>query len=856
MAENQMEKDDVIVAQSYLENKGLDRLPQEYTEEELRKKFVATQSSLQEELNEFDEYRHELDTISEQQQNGDDNGYSEDELKREYIYLNRSRQPIQKEYDSVKQYAGYLREYGDEFAQLYRIKDNNEKYGNPEEIQFVEVDITDNGDILTQDQYFKMRADRNERVKQLALHISDKEADVEYNIGMMEYNQPNTPPQIKMQLSLDEETQDNLDDEKLNAIFAFCEQHGLSVMDMEIRNFDGTLAEAAIREKISQVLEARQAEKAAQIAEENAKEYAMQQQRKKELNAELQNISLTTDGKLPEGVSEDDLSYDLPEKEQVSAAVSETLSQDYDSETAVAEQTPENIGKIQRLARGVATAAVPDSDVPDNLDAHAAEEIDNINAPENTGTINAARSVSVPTQNSANAAPKKISKKKAVEAFEKLIGEKGWHKQKNLSYWKTSTGVFGSGWTEFIIYDSEDKDNRKKDGLKTKDGGVKYTYSMKLFIDVDNKGVLHFAYRVPNHKKVDESMLGDVVGQLKDLGYTAITFPAGMPKNDEKGMWRKAMAEKGIVPIGMGLDSSKVKGMLKAAQEKLTAEELADYKYRLAKQMNKHNRANGKRVSESEQAFIDGMINSYRYSAFTDAYANVFKSKIKGILRENDTEIGAVKKIAAYKALRKTFEVYKSALEHGGNIMNAAGINGLLPDEKAQLQALGAPIQKFNNQQMERVFDILYQHDLRTKQTEFYLRDQLIERAYGEASVYGPRVAPHIALNKVRDEEIGNCDSINDDLTALGIDEIKIIKVPNVRLDFKKFDHEYLPEYRRTHPRNNSATQASEENSAGENRSQIRNATIAPEKSVAVKSDKPDNTVVQNLTKNKSNIYN
>lgn len=845
MAENQMEKDDVIVAQSYLENKELSRLPKEYTEDELREKFAADQDSLQKELSEYDEYRRALDDISKKQEQGDDQGYTDDELKREYIHLNRSRQPVQKKYDSVKKYADYLHEYGDEFAQLYRIKDNNEKYGNPEEIKFVEVDITDNGDILTQDQYFKMRADRNERVKQLALHISDKEADVEYNIGMMEYNQPNMPPQTKMQLSFDEETQDNLDDEKLNAIFNFCDAHGLSIADMEIRNFDGTLAEVAIREKISQVLEARQAEKAAQIAEANAKEYAAQKKREKELEAELQNISLTTDGKMPEGVSKEDISYDLPEENFVSSAVPEASYQDNNTETAVVENAPENLGKIQRLAKGVATAAVPDSDVPDNLDAHAAEENNNVNA---------AQSVSIPTQNAAAPAPKKTNKKKAVADFEKMMHE-GWGKEKNLSYWKTSTGFFGSGWTEFIIYESEDEDNRKKDGLKTKDGGVKYTYSLKLFIDVDDKGVLHFAYRTPNHKKIDESYLGDIVGQLKDLGYTAITFPAGMPKNDEKGMWRKAMGEKGIVPIGMGLDKSKAEGMLKAAKEKLTAEAFANYKYRLAMQMNKHNRDNGKHVNESEQAFIDGMINSYRYAAFTDAYANVFKGKIKGILRENDTEIGAVKKIAAYIALRKTFEVYKSALEHGGNIMNATGINSLSPEEKAQLQALGTPIQKFNNQQMERVFDILYKHDLRTKQTEFYLRDQLIERAYGEASVYGPRVAPHIALNKVRDEEIGNCDSINDDLTALGIEEIKIIKVPNVRLDFKKFDHEYLPEYRRTHPKNNSATQAAEENSAGENRSQMKNTTI-PEKSASVRSDKPDSVVVKNLTKNKSNVYN
>ncbi len=391
MAENQIQRDNVVVAQTYVENRALPRLPEDYTEAELQKKFAKTMESLGEELKDYDEYRQELDAIS-QEQDEEQRGYSEEQLSREYIFLNRSRQPVQKEYDTAKRYADYLHEYGDEFAHLYRIKDNNEKYGNPEKIDFVEVDITDNGDMLTQDQYFKMRADVNERVKQLALHVADEENKVEYNIGMMVYDRPNMPPQVKMQLSFDEETQNNLDDEKLNAIFSFCEAHGLSIADMEIRNFDGTLAESAIREKISKALEQRQADIAAQIAEENAKEYAAQKQREKELKAELQNISLAGDGHLPEGIlSEEDISYDLPEAETASAGVYADEYSGTEAGAAVAEPAPEHPQKVQRLARGVATAAVPDSDVPDHLERHAANE-------ETQSPINAAQSVSVPAR--------------------------------------------------------------------------------------------------------------------------------------------------------------------------------------------------------------------------------------------------------------------------------------------------------------------------------------------------------------------------------------------------------------------------------------------------------------------------
>ena len=812
MAGNLTEENNVITARTYLENSGMSRLPEDYTEEELQKKFTRNMKVLREELDEFDEYRRELDEISKQQADAE-KIYSDEELSHEYIYLNRSQLPIQKKYDTAKKYSDYLREYGNEFAQLYHIKDNNEKYGNPEKLDFIEVDITDNGDILTQDQYFKMRADKNERVKQLALHIADESAGVEYNIGMMEYNQPNMPPQVKMQLSFDEETQENLDDEKLNAIFAFCEAHGISVADMEIRNFDGTLAETAIQEKISNVLTQRQADKAAQIAEANAKEYEAQQRRKKALEAELQNISIAGAGHLPEGmVSSEDISYDLPDKQVISATIPNAEIKQFETageNAAVVQNSPENTGKVHRLAKGVATSAIPGEDVPDNLDAYAPDKVvaeSDKKTPEalnsqtsmQTGAINASQSVAIPAVSKPE--PKKITQKEAENKFEKFIKE-GLGKQKNLSYFKTSTGWFGGGWTEFIIYDSEDKDNRKKDGVKTKDGTVKYTYSCKLFVNVDSDGVLHFAYRVPNHKKIDESVLGGVVGQLKDLGYTAVNFPAGMPKDDEKGMWRKALAEKGLVPIGMGLDKSKAEGMLKAAKEKLSAEDYANYQYRLAKQMNKHNRENGKKISVSEQAFIDGLINTHRYAAFTDAYSNIFKSKIKGILRTDDLYDGAVKKIAAYRTLRKVFDVYKSALDKGGSIADAAG---LTPEEKAKLSRLSGSVQKLSNEQMDYIFNVLY--DRQCKETEQKLYDELIKQAYSEISVRGAKATPKNIMKDELNQARDSCDSINDDLVPLGVEKVEIIKIPNVRMDFEKFFNEYLPEYNRQHPKQNAGT--------------------------------------------------
>jgi hypothetical protein len=317
----------------------------------------------------------------------------------------------------------------------------------------------------------------------------------------------------------------------------------------------------------------------------------------------------------------------------------------------------------------------------------------------------------------------------------------------------------------------------------------------------------------------------------------------------------------------MSLDSKKVTGMLKAAQEKLTAEKLADYKYRLALQMIKHNKAKGKVVSESEQTFIDGLINGHRYEAFTDAYAKVFKSKIKAILRDKDPQIGAVKKVAAYRALLKTFEVYKQALEKGMDLVSATGINDLNADEKAKLQALTGPVNKLSNRQMETLFDVLYNYDLRTKQTEFYIRDQLIEKSHPAlTSVYGPRVAPHIVLRDISNTAIGDCESINDDLTALGMEEIKIIKVGNVRLDFKKYHDFYKPEYDRTHPQQNANTrgttssqQTVEGSFENENSSaaESRPSAELPQKSAPNKKTnaKADSAFTRNMVQNKGQVY-
>lgn len=886
------------MARTYVENNTVEKLPADYTEEVLQKKFAGKIEALREELAEYEQIRADLDQITQTtdwQDTEAEKEYSIQELQAEYLSLYREQRPVQREYDEARLNADLLDEYGATFAQLYRIKDNNEKYGNPENISFVEVDITDNGDMLTQDQYFKMRADPEGRVRQLALHIEDEEEELEYNIGMMEYNQPNTPPQTKMQLSFEDETLEKLDEPKLKKIFEFCESHGLSTMDMEIRRFDGSLAEDEIQERINKGLEKIKKEKEALIAEENAKEAAQQRERQKELEAELQNIQAARgEDALTEEFLED-ISFDLPKEGTVMMAGEADEPASLQTLQYVATKDLRAQKNMHKLAFGVATSAIPEDAVPDGIEvvtpdqtksaapvksmpennsaetvtgnippvdapkvenaktktgepvaqaAHSADEnpqdasqqSENLPADENQNTqgeeapvpatgrqaATTPQSVSVPQpaqgqgqpaqgQPAPQASTPKGKQKEAEKKFEKFL-EENLSKIKKSSYFKRHTGWFGTGWTEYVVYDNEDPDNLKKDGMKNKDGSVKYNYAFKLFLNVDNDGNINFAYRTPNHRKLDETVVGGIVGQLKDLGNTYISFPPGMPKDDEKGMWRKAMGENGIVPIGMGLNRSKAEGMLKAAREKLSAEAFSDYQYRLGKQMQENNEQKGKKVDESEQIFIDGLINTHKYAAFTNAYSLVYKSKIKGILRADSPQEGAIDKIAAYRTLRKVFDVYKSAQENGRNLINA---EGLTPEEKRQIRSSGldSNVEKLTPQQMDRLYDILFTRQ--RAETDVRLCDELIKQGYSDISVRGAKATP----KNIMKDELGaardSCDSINDDLGALGIEEIKIIKIPNVRLDFERFFNVDLPAYRRAHPQQQNSSSSSNSNSAG-----------------------------------------
>lgn len=898
-----MEQTEVRKAMTYVESKsGLKQLPINYTEDALHRRFSTMATELSDELAEYSALSEELERTDEEtdwNSSDKEKPLLAQKILAERASLKHMRETAQKKYDSAVMYDTWLHEYGNEFAQLYRIKDNHEQRGYDEELEIREIDITDNGDILTNDKYNKMNAYAPEPLTELVLHVKMNENEPEdeenpetfgFNFGVMEFNQPNMPPQVKVQLSFDNETLDNLDEKKLKRIFAFCEAHGISVSDLTIRRFDGSLAEDLIREKIEHILEKAQTDRENKNRLENKKEKAKEDVRMQELENERQKLLLSGKAKEDE-LSWNEVSADIvpehrvmkamvnpapmarefakpidlpkeranismPERQSGHNMISATVDtlNIRDISDAIHIMSTGEIPPVQTISKGVAspevfvpakemtreiieTAKETARNIPETsvdtpraktqttgntpkvvqksgtqktpISAPQVQEAPVFKEPTDNAPMRAAQqSVSVPTGGAPQQAGAQVpppptmpqhSISKVEKEFEKMF-EKDWGKVKNLSYFKTHTGWFKNGWTVYTFYDTEDKNNRKNDGIKQKDGSVKYTYSYKLFMRIEKDGV-HFSYRTPNHRKIDETVIADMVGKLQGLGYTHINFPAGIT-NAEKGMWRKAMAENGIVPVNLKLNVKHVRAMIDDMKktEKYTPQEISEYGYKLAQEMKRMDAAGGKTPNVTRKAFIDGLINTHRYFAFTNAYSENLKGKIEKMLRKQNTQTGAPEKFAAYLTLRKVFDVYTEALEHGNSLLQ---VPSLTASERQQLSrlGLGGSVQKLRPEQLEQVFDVLYPHVYKLEYDKF--KNLLWEKSYASAAEYGPRLAPNVVFGNELDFVRGEAKGIASELKKLGIEDFTPFEDTKMRFEFDQFTRVDLPEYRRLNPPQN-----------------------------------------------------
>lgn len=402
-------------------------------------------------------------------------------------------------------------------------------------------------------------------------------------------------------------------------------------------------------------------------------------------------------------------------------------------------------------------------DLPAEQEILNEETIPDIDAALNNANINAVQKAKIAKAKR----PKKLAD--AEKGIEKFL-EGGLRKTEGFSYFKEHTGWFGHGWTEYIVYDKSDSDNRKKDGKKDKNGEAKFTYSFKLFVKQEN-GKFRFAYRTPNNKKVDDSVVNGMVGQFKDLGITHVRFPKGL-QDAEKKLWRIALAENGLVPVGMGLDKAKAEGMLKAAKEKLTAEAYSKYRYKLALQMNEDNHKKGKVVSQSEQDYIDSIIASHKYSALTNGYSDVLKPMLrkKAYQAGRNDDDGAVEKCAAYMAMRRVFDIYEQSVDNADVFSCSPKL--LSNEEKQKLKdaGLSGPIKDFSPNDMGKLYEILMPESKKTAKVKL---DKTLIAEMSRAA----RRNENVVIKEVFDAVRTDLEQISEDLQAKGLEEISFPKV-------------------------------------------------------------------------------
>ena len=745
------------MAKTYIENEVVPHIPEEYTEDNLRKKLEKRENGLWDEINKIFKEQDKLKVAREEAKlpGAESIYYPTQHMQKDILAMNAQTERLRVEADEISTDKKLLDKYGQAFANLYYIKEQHEMKGYDEKLSFTEVDITGNGDIITASQHYGMSFDPNGKLTQPALTI--KTDDLEFNIGMMEFNKPNSAPEVKLQISFDENTADNLDADKLNSIFDFCDKHGISSSDMIVRRFDGTIDDGAIQEKMQKLVAEVEAKRAEQEAEEARKEFEEQKSREEELVKEIEKIVAENGGELPKGLSLEEAvkaaNELLPKDKQLNM---EDMSADLPRAESIIEATAlsDEAGNHEAVEQSVAAV---------QSEKQAAASENQATASEN--------SVTVPSK-ATTKTTKKVTKKAVEEKFEKFF-EEGLAKRRNLSYFKTHTGLLGTGWTEYIIYDNEDKRNRKNDGIEDKNGNVKYTYNFKLFIRENKDGGIDFAYRTPFHKPLNEDIVGGIAGQLKDLGFTHVNFPSNIP-DKEKGIWRKALAEKGLVPVGMSLDRAKAEGMIKAAKEKLSSEAFSKFKYRLALQMKKHNESKGKKVDKSEQDFIDGLLLAHKYETFSNGYSEVLKGKITRLVHPKQSEEkldGALFKIAAMSTLRRLFDAFKEGVETGG-VLNS---EVLTDKEKAIIRenpSLTGNPSKFTGGQLAELYDIMFKHNIDTARIE-------LERKFREP---GAKRADEAIKQGEFNAAYNSCKSIIKELKALGVDEIELpettIKLP------------------------------------------------------------------------------
>ena len=351
-------------------------------------------------------------------------------------------------------------------------------------------------------------------------------------------------------------------------------------------------------------------------------------------------------------------------------------------------------------------------------------------------------------------------------------------KTPGLSYFEKTQNISGLRTYVFSLYDKPNRNNEKLDGLKDKNGAYVPTYAYRLYVAQDpTTGKFSFGYATPGGRKMDDTMAGDFVGIMKKTGVTHLNFKNVSSAN--KGVWMMACAEKGIVPIGIALNTAKAKAMVEAARKKLTNEEFIEFKYRLADQMleNAQKKCKDKSdatfgLSKSERDFISGLKTARNFENFRQAYDDGLFNRVTELIDKGskDSEKGAATTFGSMKALRTVFDIYfghqeETFAERIENLKDA-----LTPEEKEALMSI-SPSKKLgdlNTADFVLIYDTILDRHIQDAEKD-------ILQAYARELKRKPQRADAVVLaSDLFPRAKGAVNEINITLSRNGIDTLTL----------------------------------------------------------------------------------
>lgn len=351
-------------------------------------------------------------------------------------------------------------------------------------------------------------------------------------------------------------------------------------------------------------------------------------------------------------------------------------------------------------------------------------------------------------------------------------------KTRGRSYFERTQNIGGLRTYVFSLYDKPNKDNEKLDGVQDKKGAPQPTYSYRLYVSQDPQtGHFRFGYATPGGKKMDDTMAGDFLGVVKKTGVTHVRF-RNLP-NSDKGVWMMACAEKGLIPIGISLNTAKAKAMVEAARKKLSTEEFIEFKYRLADQMleNAQDKCKDKNdktfgLSKSERDFISGLKTARSFENFRQAYEDGLYGKVLDQIDKGskDSEKGAAVTFGSMRALKTVFDMYFGHQEENfGQRMEA--FRDIMTDEdfeKLRVIPANKKMGELSTEDFSLLYDVLLPSHIQNAEND-------ILQAYARELKRNPKRADGVVLaSDLFPRAKGAVNEINITLSRNGIDTLTL----------------------------------------------------------------------------------